>query len=40
MGIVGTIIVGKNYVQASIEAIVITKGKLTANLKNIPNGTP
>ena len=38
-GAVGTIIVGKNYVKPSIEAIVITNGKLSESLSGIPAGT-
>jgi len=39
MGIVGTILVGKNFVKPSIEAVVIGKGKLTESLAGIPKGS-
>lgn len=39
MGVVGTIVVGSNYVKPSIEAIVITNGKLIEKLRGITAGT-
>jgi len=39
IGIVGTIIVGKNYVKPSIDAIIICKGKRTETLTGIPKGS-
>ena len=38
-GAVGTVIVGDNYVKPSLEAIVITKGKLSEILSGITRGT-